>query len=145
MSAEATVENMEKFVSDMENDKLPPWFMHVMQGANLLAILNTEGSEGQKADHMPIMVPITISKVSDKAMVKEFEDIYKTKLMPQQVRIGVKFATELLAMRLRMTLHVYDTFVLISIDLKNAYNAMRRAAVCEAYPMHDKLQRSDPY
>jgi hypothetical protein len=44
-----------------------------------------------------------------------------------------------------MTLHVHDTFVLITIDLKNAYKAMRRAAVCEAYLRHDKVRRSDPY
>jgi hypothetical protein len=78
-------------------------------------------------------------------MVKEFEDIYKTELIPQQVGVRVKFAAELLAMGLRMTLHVHETFVLISIDLTNAYNAMKRATVFEAHLMHDKLRRSDPY
>ena len=55
------------------------------------------------------------------------------------------FATKLLAMGLRMTLHVHDTFVLIDIDLKNAYNAIRRAAICEDHLMHDRLRRSLPY
>ena len=57
----------------------------------------------------------------------------------------MKFVAELLAMGLQMTLHVHDTIVLISIDLKNAYNTMRRAAVCEAHLMHDILWRSVPY
>ena len=61
-----------------------------------------------------------------KATVKEFEEIYKTELMPQQVGVGVKFAAKLLAMGLRLTLHVPNTFVLIGIDLKNSYNALRR-------------------
>ena len=64
---------------------------------------------------------------------------------PQQVGIGVKFAAELLEIGLRMTLHVHNTFVMIIIDLKNAYTAMRRAAMCEAYFRHDKLLRSVPY
>jgi len=131
VSAEAAVENMEKLVSDMANDKLPPWFMQVIQGADLLAIVKTEGKEGRKADHKLVVVPNTISKVADKAMVKEFEDVYKTELMPQQVGVGVKFAAELMALHdgitralhdgiTLMALHVHDTFVLITIDLKNA-------------------------
>jgi hypothetical protein len=110
VSAETTVENLEKLVSDMENDKLPPWFMQAMQGADLLAIVKSEGHGGNNADHRPVVVPNTRAKVPDKAMVKEFEDIYKSELMPQQVGVGVKFAAELLAMGLRMTLHVHDTF-----------------------------------
>ena len=53
----------------------------------------------------------------------------------------MKFAAELLAMGLRMTLRVHGTFVLISIDLKGAYNDKRRAAVCETHLRHDKLRR----
>ncbi len=52
---------------------------------------------------------------------------------------------ELLAMGLRIALHVHDTFVLISIDLKNAYNAMNRAIVCAAHLRHGKLRRTIPY
>jgi hypothetical protein len=40
---------------------------------------------------------------------------------------------------------VHDTFVLINIDLRNAYNAMRRSAVCEAHLRHGKMRRFVPY
>ncbi len=69
MLAYTTVENLEKLISDMANDKLPPWFMQVMQGADLLAIAKTKGQESRKAHHRPVVVPNTISKVADKAMV----------------------------------------------------------------------------
>jgi len=65
--------------------------------------------------------------------------------MPQKVGVGVKIVAELAAMGLRMILHVHGTFVLVSIDLKNAYTAVRRAAVCEAHPRHGKMRRSTPY
>jgi hypothetical protein len=71
VSAKTAVENLGKLVSDMANDKFPPWFMQVMQGADLLAIVKTEGSERRKVDRIPVVVPNTISKVADKAMVKE--------------------------------------------------------------------------
>jgi hypothetical protein len=78
-------------------------------------------------------------------MIKEFEDTYKSILMPRQVGVGVKCAAEVLAMGLRMTLHVHDTFVLIIIDIKNAYNAMSRAAICAGHLIHDILRRTVPY
>ena len=145
LSTYTTVENLEKLISDMANDKLPPWFMQVLQGEDLQAIMKTERQGSRKADYTPEDVPNTILMVADKAMVKEFEDVYKSELMPQHVGVGVKFDAGPLAMDMRMTLHVHDTFALIGIDLKNACHAMRRATLCEAHPRHDKSRRSIPY
>jgi hypothetical protein len=57
----------------------------------------------------------------------------------------VKFAAELLAMGLRMIIRVHDTFVLIRIDIKNAYNDMSKAAICVAHLSHDRPRRTVPY
>ncbi len=38
-SGDAVIEHLDTLVSDMANDKLPPRFMHAMQGADLLAIV----------------------------------------------------------------------------------------------------------
>jgi hypothetical protein len=143
--AETTMENLERLVSDMANDRLPPWFMQVMHGADFLAIVETEGNGSRKADHKSFIVPNTISKVADKAMAKKFEEICKSELMPQLVGVGLNFAAKLLAMGLRMTLHVHNTFVRIIIDLKNAYNAMRRSSMCETHIQHDRLRRIVSY
>jgi len=61
---------------------------------------------------------------------------YVKKMMPQQVGVGVKFAAELLAMGLRMVLHLRGRFILISIDIINAYNKIKRAAVVDAHMRH---------
>ena len=53
--------------------------------------------------------------------------------MPQHVGVGVKFAAELLAMGLRMVLHLRGCFILISIDIINAYNEIKRAAVVASH------------
>ncbi len=107
--------------------------------------MKTKGIGGRKTDHMHAVVPNNIPKVTNKAMVKEFEEVYKTKLMPQQVGVRVKIATKLLTMGLRMTLHANGTFCLINIDLNNAYNDMHRYAVRATHLKHDSLWRTQPY
>jgi hypothetical protein len=94
---------------------------------------------------MPMVVPNTITKVADKAMLQKIEDVYIQELMPQQVGVvGVKFAAELLVMGLRMTLHVYNDFVIINIDLRNAYTDILRVAICEEPTNHDKSRLMEP-
>ena len=61
------------------------------------------------------------------------------------MRVGVKFAAELLAMGLRMVLHLRGGFILISIDIINAYNEIKRAAVVEAHMRHTHFVRWVPF
>ena len=66
-------------------------------------------------------------------------------MMPQQVGVGVKFAAELLAMGLRMTLHLDNRFIIIGIDTINAYDEIKRAAVLEAHERHIFFKRRVPF
>ncbi len=75
----------------------------------------------------------TLRKISYKAMV--LED-YAEELLPQQIGVGVKFAAKLLAMDIRINLHVKPDHILIGIDLKNAYNAISKAARNERHRGH---------
>ena len=64
-------------------------------------------------------------------MLQECQEDYMAEMRPQQLGVGVKLAVELLTMGIRMTLHVKGDHIIISIDLRNAYNAMCRSAVLE--------------
>ena len=66
-------------------------------------------------------------------------------LTPHQVGVGVKFAAELLAMVLRMTLHLHRGFIIISIDIINAYNEIKRAVVMDSHSRHVYLRRMVPF
>ena len=110
----------------MANDRLPPWFMHDMEGADLLAIIKAEAKMGRRADRNPVVMPNTLSKITDKVMMEECKEDYTRDLLQQHLGVGVKFAVELLAMGMRMTLHVRPDNILITIDLKNAYTAIWR-------------------
>ena len=144
-AAETAILHMEDFITDMANDKMPPWFMQAMQGADLIAIIKTEGVTGHKADHRPLVVPNTLSKVADKTMMEDTKEEYTRELLPQHFGVGVEFAAELLAMGIKMILHVTPDNIVISIDLKNAYNAIWRAAVVERHYTHKTLRRTVPY
>ncbi len=53
--------------------------------------------------------------------------------MPQQLGVGVKFATELLVMGLRMTLHKRLKFIIVGVDISNAFCEIMRAIVIERH------------
>jgi len=80
---ETIIENLEDFITDMVNDRLPPWFMQAMQGADMMAIVNAKGSGRRKAVHRPVVMPNTISKIADKAMMEEYKEDYTRELLPR--------------------------------------------------------------
>jgi len=58
--------------------------------------------------------------------------------------VGVKFAADLLAMGIRMTLHIRPNHSLIGIKLMNAYNSMWREAILERHKGHRTIRRTIP-
>jgi hypothetical protein len=93
-------------------------------------------------DHKPVVMPNTITKVTDKAMLEKYHEEYTRELLPQQLGVGVKFAAKLLAMGIKLTLHIRPDHILVSIDLKNAYNSIWRGAILERHRTHDTAQDS---
>jgi len=53
--------------------------------------------------------------------------------------VGVKIAAELLVMRLRMTLHLRPDFIIMGVDIKNAYSEVMRASVIERHMHHARF------
>jgi hypothetical protein len=111
-----------------------------------MALVKAEAArEGEVADHRPVHIPNTLAKVGDKAMLEQFQAKYVREMMPQHVEVGVKFAAELLAMGLRMVLHLRGGFILISIDIVNAYNEIKRAATVDAHMRRTHFVKWVPY
>ena len=64
-SADTAIEHLEDLISDMANDELPPWFMHAMQGADMMAIIKADRTTQHAINHRPKVVPNTLSKIAD--------------------------------------------------------------------------------
>ena len=106
-SADEAIEWLEKLLTDMANDRLPGWFIQAIQAAELMAMIKAEATKvGGVADHRPVQIPNTLAKVGDKAVSEQCQAEYAKEMMPQQVGVGVQFAAELMAMGLRMVLHL---------------------------------------
>jgi hypothetical protein len=82
VTVQVFVEHLEDLITNMANDRLPPWFMHAMQGADLLAIIKTEGFRECVVDHRPDVIPNAIIKIADKAMMQECQEDYTAERLP---------------------------------------------------------------
>jgi hypothetical protein len=144
-TAETSIEYLEDLITNMANDSLPPWFMHTIQGADLMAVIKMEARAGRTVGHRLVVVPNTLSIIADKVMMQKCKEEYTRDLISQQLGVGVKFAAEMLAMGMRMTLHVRPDNILINIDLKNAYNAIWREEIIERHRGYRTMKRTVPY
>ena len=86
-----------------------------------------------------------MAKVGDKAVLEHCQAEHVKKMMPQHVGVGVKFMAELLAMGLMMVLHLRGGFILLNIDITNAYNEIKRAKVVGAHMRHTHFVKWVPY
>jgi hypothetical protein len=66
-------------------------------------------------------------------------------MLPQQLGVGVKYAAELLVMGLRMTLQRNEDFIILSVDISNAYCEIMRASVVERHMDSEKMRGMVPY
>jgi hypothetical protein len=119
--------------------------MHLTHALELIAILKGQHNGPDIADHTPVGVPNTLSKIVDKAVLIQFQGDYSKALMPRQLVVGIKFAAELLIMDMRMTLHLHGDYGIINIDLRNAFNAIWRAVFLRCHLMHARLKQLVPY
>jgi hypothetical protein len=121
-SVDEAIEWLKKLLTDMANDMMPAWIMHAIQAAKLMALVLADATRvGGVADHKPVQISNTLAKVGDKAVLEQCQAEYAREMMPQQVDVGVKFAAEVLAMGLRMVLHLRGDFILISTNQVTYY------------------------
>ena len=77
------MEHLELLISDMANDKMPAWFMRATHDAEVIAIVKRETEEQERAaNHRPVHVPNTISKLKDKAVLAQYQKVYIKEMMP---------------------------------------------------------------
>ena len=61
-------------------------------------------------------------------------------MLPHQLGVGVKYAAELLVMGLRMTLYRNKDFIILNVDISNAYCEIMRASVVERHMDNEKMR-----
>jgi len=138
---------MELPLSDMANNKMPGWFMQATRAADVIAIVKgeKETTSRETRDHRSVHIPNTIAKVGDKAILMMFHKDYIHEMMPRQSGVGIKYATELHVMGLRMTLPRHEDFIILGVDISNAYCEVIRVSVVERHIESEKMRGVVPY
>ena len=98
-------------------------------------MLEEEGHAGQPATSRDAR-PINVGEAERRAVISNLIDGLKTSLAshlaPQQVSVGVSGGLSIMYHGIRLLLDVQRDFVVVKIDLKNAFNAVDRKAILEA-------------
>ena len=144
-AAEETVKLLGVFGSAMANDELPWWFVCAFCSAELVAPIKRKPEPGATPDVRPITVQDTLRKCVGKAVLQRLAGDYDAYLAPQQLGVGVSCADSKLIHGLRLLLELNPGFILVSIDIVNAYNAASRAAILHRHMEVPDLRAAVPY
>jgi len=123
----------ERFANEYVNGRLPPWFSYLWSTVRLVApVKKAPEVPNQTPDVRPVGIgePRRVACVSQ--VMEDWKGTFAGKLWPHQVAIGVPSGVHVLGIGLRMALEAHPEWVLLKLDLINAFNEMSRAAVLDS-------------
>ena len=95
-------------------------------------------------DCRPVCVGGTERRLYTSLVLREFKPQFKKLLWPLQAAIGVKSGQQLVTTAIRTTLQQRPNFVVVKVDVSNAFNACTRAAMLAAIERHPEVSRLLP-
>ncbi|KAL1527728.1 hypothetical protein AB1Y20_009113 [Prymnesium parvum] len=124
------------FAMAFVNAELPDWFYQAAAVARLIPLVKSQNTPPRDAGPRgggPDVRPIAVGEVEVRAVTRHVTDAVLERaggvLSPQQLAVGVKGGTSILVHGVRMLLEHNPSFVVVRMDLSNAYNAISRVVV----------------
>jgi hypothetical protein len=117
------------FATTAANAGFPRWFCLLWSSALLVPLVKSGVNlvpDGADPDVRPVAVGETDLRASTSSMVADTAAEFASVLTPQQVAVGVQGGSSILVHGIRVTMEHHRDFVDVNIDLRYAYNAMRR-------------------
>ena len=131
--AAQVVDLLDDFASEYVNARLPAWFYTDFSTVRLVAPVKAPAVE---PDGVPDVRPLGLGECLRRAIhttvVRDHHDTFEKHFWPQQVAVGVSGGLSLLVLGVRLMLEVRPDFIVVKLDLRNAYNEVKRAAVLRA-------------
>ena len=106
---------------------LPAWFYVAHSFAKLVPLVKAEPRPGETPDVRPVMVGTAPSRAIETALTRAYASAFADYLCPQQVAVGMPGGISVMNWGLHTLMRWRTDFVLIKIDLRNAYNVICRA------------------
>jgi len=146
-SAARVMDGYDAFASQLLSARLPRWFYTVF-ATSWLALLRKPLAEGAPEPRVPPLRPIAIGETALRAMLGEYIRSVRTPLAtalaPQQVVCGVRGGISILIHGVQQLLIHRPTFVVVKLDLRNAFNAVSRAVMLRRLGRVEVMRRLLP-
>ena len=135
------------FATAAINAELPPWFYMVWTSSLLVPIVKPgqDLAPGAEPDVRPVAVGEADLRAISSAVIRPVSDVFARILGPQQLAVGVPGGLSIIIHGIRITLEHRPDFVVVKIDLKNAFNSMRRSTALRRLRQHPELAHLIPF
>ena len=113
------------------NGKLPSWF-YKLKVAVRVACLTDSNDAAQNRKVRPIALTCCQKRAWTSALVKQKSASLARFLQPYQVAVGIKGGAHLVPLAINTHLALHPDHVVVSLDIRNAFNEGERALIMEA-------------
>jgi hypothetical protein len=142
--ADRVMQLFDEFASDVASAAMPSWYYAAQSFATLLPIVKKALTRAEVAAGVePDVRPVAVGEVQMRAILGHVTDGVTSAmadiLAPQQVAVGVAGGISILIHGLRVLVEHRGDFVVVRLDLKNAYNAASRSAMLRRFSEHPQL------
>ena len=138
-TADRVMTGYDEFATLFVNIDLPPWFYAAEALARLVPLVKARVSEGAEPDARPVAIGEVEARAISRHLTDSACDAAASVFAPQQLAVGVKGGISSLVHGLRLSVDQRGDFVIVKLDLRNAYNAISRAAVIRRLTAHPSL------
>ena len=136
------------FATTAANAGFPSWFYLLWSSALLVPLVKPSANpvpDGADPDVRPVAVGETDLRAITSSIISDTGAEFASVLTPQQVAVGVQGGSSILVHGIRVTMEHRRDFVVVKIDLRNAYNAMRRRTALRRLRAHPTLRHLIPF
>lgn len=120
---------LNRFARRYVQAELPLWFYLVFSQVKLVAPQKGNATSTGQPDVRPIGIGECLCRVIHRTIITERKESMASYFWPQQVAIGVPNGISLLLFGVRTLLEMRPDWVILKIDLRNAYNEIKRACI----------------
>ena len=124
------IESLNTFCTFWACNLLPGWFNRVFASGVLVAPVKKLPAVGAVPDCRPLVIQEALRCVTERTVMQCHEDVYRAHLAPQQLAVGVPNGDGILVHGIRLLMEqLGDDAVAVHLDVRNAYNTLRRLAI----------------
>ena len=142
-TADRVMQEYDTFATAVANVELPLWFYSAEAIGRLVPLVKSVVAD--HVDARPIAIGHTEARALGSHLVAGVEDVAGDVLAPQQLAVGVHSGISVLVHGVRVLLAQHRRFVVVRIDLRNAYNAISRAAIIRRMAARPEFAHLVPY